>query len=97
MAGAPVGLLHDKRLVASPGVYTMTGKNVGLFFGHIPLVLEPGAFAMTGSALASHKTSVLKMDPGVYLINGKPIALKYSWFSGEASANYQFRKQRRIF
>jgi len=98
MTGAALRLLNNKKIVASPGAYAMVGKDMGMSKTLVPFSLEPGAFAMTGAALSIRRpVSYMRMNPGSYQINGAPVDIKYSWYDGEAAANYQFRKQRRNF
>jgi hypothetical protein len=98
MTGAALRLLNNKILIASPGAYAMVGKDMGMPKTLVPFSLEPGSFAMVGAALSIRRpVSYMRMDPGAFAMVGAAVDIQYSWYDGEAAANYQFRKQRRTF
>jgi len=98
MTGVALRLLNNKKIIASPGAFSMIGKDMGIPKSYPPFSLEPGSFAMVGADLSIRRpVSYMRMDPGSYQVNGAPVDIKYSWYDGEAAANYQFRKQRRTF
>jgi hypothetical protein len=98
LIGTAARLLNNKKIIASPGAFSMVGTDMGMPKNFPPFSLEFGAFAMVGSALSIRRpVSYMRMDPGVFAMNGTPVDVKYHWFSGDASADYQFPKQRRNF
>jgi len=98
MTGAALRLLNNKKIIASPGAFSMIGADMGMPKTLVPFSLEPGAFAMTGAALSIRRPVIyMRMDPGAFAMVGAPVDIKYSWYDGKAAANYQFRKQRRTF
>jgi len=95
--GTAVALKCNLILKADPGSYGLTGNSIKLMKG-TPLVLGPGSFSMIGSPMELRCGNMhLDLDPGSFSLVGKSMSLPYSWYRGDASANYEFRKQRRNF
>lgn len=70
-----------------PGVYTLTGTDVGLTFSR-SMPITPGAYTLTGTAVNLLATRILPVDPGTYALTGTAVGLLFGHLMSVAPGSY---------